>query len=405
MKAQMLFLSPEFPWPPISGGPLRTLSLLQCLSAHFRIHCATFAEGQPSKDHLDNLYSYAEKVTIVPLLAHRRDSWHRYGRNLGRALRFVHPLADRYSEPQARAVLKALFEEAVEWVWLEHLWVAPRVANLRSTATTVLDVHNVESDYYRQLRIASALNAEKLGYYVFQQAARRLERRYLGVFDCVIAVSEEDRRLVARDCPAEKIFVLPNAVSMHLGSEEEEPESNMLLFAGRLDYPPNAMAVRWFHHQAWPLIRKRAPTVKWTIVGSSPELLGRRVGQDPNVVLAGQVERTEPYLRSSSVVIVPITAGGGTRFKILEAWAAGKAVVSTSAGAQGLAARHGDNIWIANTPEDFSAGVLGLLSDPALRAKLGKGGRQTVEERYSLQRLQEKLEAVLQAAEGARRCA
>ncbi len=405
MKAQMLFISPEFPWPPLSGGCLRTLSLLQCLAAHFRIHFVTFAEGQPDENHLNILRSYADRVTIVPLLVHRRNTWHRYARNLWRALRFVHPLVDRYSEPPTRAALQNLFEDKVDWVWLEHLWMAPYVASLRRPVTTVIDVHNIESDYYRQLRVASRHRLEQVGYYVFEQAARRIERRYLPSFDHLLAVSAEDKQLLSRDCAPERIHIVPNAVQVPPVSPPENTSGKTLYFAGRLDYPPNEMAVLWFHRHVWPLIRSHVPDVKWTIVGSSPELLGRRVCQDPHVVLAGRVEKTEPYLRSASVVLVPITAGGGTRFKILEAWAAGKPVISTSAGAQGLAARHGDNIWIADTPQDFCSGVLRLLSDAALCAQLSARGRETVEEHYSLQRLQEKLETVLQAVQGARRCA
>lgn len=405
MKPQMLFLSPEFPWPPASGGRLRTLSLLKCLAAHFGIHLVTFAEGQPDENHLNPLRSLAERVTIMPLLVRRRSPWRRYARNLGRAVRFVHPLVDRYSESPARAAMRKLLEEKTEWVWLEHLWVAPYVDRLRQPATTVLDLHNVESDYYRQLRVASGSRMEQAGYYVFEKSARRIERRYLPLFGHVLAVSAEDKQLLSRDAAPERVHVLPNAVQVSPASCAEDAGEKMLYFAGRLDYPPNELAVDWFHRHVWPLIRNRQPDVKWTIVGGSDESLGRKLRLDPHIVLAGRVEETEPYLRSSSVVVVPITAGGGTRFKILEAWAAGKPVISTTAGARGLAAQHGDNIWIADTPQDFCSGVLRLLSEPALRAQLSARGRETVVEHYSFQRLHEKLEAVLQAAPGARRCA
>jgi glycosyltransferase involved in cell wall biosynthesis len=119
------------------------------------------------------------------------------------------------------------------------------------------------------------------------------------------------------------------------------------------------------------------------------------VRYDPHIVLAGRVEKTDPYLHPSSVVVVPLNLGGGTRFKILEAWAAGKAVVSTAKGAAGLAALQGDNIWIADNPLEFADAVVRLLSDSSLRANLGRRGRDTVQEHYSWERLQECLEAAL----------
>jgi glycosyltransferase involved in cell wall biosynthesis len=363
----------------------------------------TFAEGQPDENHLSPLRSFAERVTIVPLLVRRRSPWRRYARNLGRALRFVHRWLTATRIP-ACATVQTLLEDKADWVWLEHLWVAPYVARLRCPVTTILDLHNVESDYYRQLRGASGLWMEQAGYYVFEKSARRLERRYLPHFDHVLAVSAEDKQLLSRDVAPEKVHVVPNAVQVSPASPAEDTGGKMLYFAGRLDYPPNEMAVLWFHRHVWPLIRARRPDVKWTIVGSSPELLGHRLRRDPHIVLAGRVEGTEPYLRSSSVVVVPITAGGGTRFKILEAWAAAKPVISTTAGARGLAARHGDNIWIADTPQDFCSGVLRLLSEPALRAQLGARGRETVEEHYSLQQLREAGDCASNNP-GTRRCA
>ena len=397
MKLRMLFVSPEFPWPPVGGGSLRTRSLLRCLGAHFDIHCVTFAQVAPSQKDMEALHCYAAQITVLPLRFHRRTTLQRYARNIGRALRFVSPLVDRFSEPDVRRALRALLEERVDWVWLEHLWLAPYVPSVRHSATKVMDVHNVESDFYRQFRKASRDLLHRLGYFVFEQAAGRIERQYLRFFDRILAVSEEDRQLLARHCPSEKIFVVPNAVNVLPLPTEEDTTGQILYFAGRLDYPPNRDAVLWFYRWVWPVIRSRLPEARWWIVGAYPELLGKEVLQDSHIVLAGQVEKTEPYLRPSSVAIVPLRVGGGTRFKILEAWAAGKSVISTAKGAEGLAAHHGENIWIADGPEEFSGAVLRLLSDASLRARLGRKGWETVQEHYSSECLRERVEAILLA--------
>ncbi len=341
------------------------------------------------------LRSYVAEMTILPLRPHRRTRLRRYARNIGRAVRFVPPLVDRFSEPEHRRALAALLSNKTDWVWLEHLWLAPYVACIRHPATTVLDVHNVESDFYRQLRNASRRLFDRLGYYVFEQAARKIERQYLSSFDRVVTVSDEDRRLLERNCPAGKIFLLPNAVKLRPLPAGEKVPGYTLYFAGRLDYAPNREAVSWFYHRVWPLVRSRVPEVRWYIVGACPELLEPPVRCDPHIVLAGRVEKTAPYLHPSSVVVVPLNLGAGTRFKILEAWAAGKAVVSTAKGAAGLAAFHGDNIWIADSPLEFADAVVRLLSDSSLRACLGRRGWETVQEQYSWERLQDSLEAVL----------
>src|SRR5262249_33816589 len=243
MKPSMLFVSPEFPCPPLSGGQLRTVSLLHCLAPRFEIHCVTFAEVQPSQKAAEMLRSYVAEMTVLPLRLHRRTRLRRYARNIGRAVRFVPPLVDRFSEPEHRRALAALLNNKTDWVWLEHLWLAPHVTRIPHAATTILDVHNVESDFYRQLGNASRHLLDRLGYYVFEQAARRIERRYLSSFDRVVTVSDQDRRLLEQNCPAEKIFLLPNAVKLMPLRAGETGLGHTLYFAGRLDYAPNRAAV------------------------------------------------------------------------------------------------------------------------------------------------------------------
>lgn len=395
MKAHLLFISPEFPNPPLSGGRLRTLSLLKYLARDFEIHCVTFAQGEPGQKDLETLRTDLAEMTVLPLAVHRRTTLRRYTRNARRALRFIPPLVDRFAEPPIHRALCKLLENHSGWVWLEHLWLAPYVEIIPRSATKILDVHNVESDWYRQLRHFTRNPLERLGYCVFERAAGRVERKHLASFDRVLAVSPDDLELLARNCAREKIFVVPNAVELGPPPAAESGSGCSIYFAGRLDYRPNQEAVWWFHRQVWPLVRRQLPEVRWTIVGACPEMLGGDLLRDPQAMLTGSVEKTGPYLHPSSLVIVPLSLGGGTRFKILEAWSAGKAVVSTSKGAQGLECRHGDNIWIANTPVEFADAVVRLLSDSSLRARLGARGWETVKEKYSWERLHQCLDVAL----------
>jgi glycosyltransferase involved in cell wall biosynthesis len=372
---------------------LRTLSLLRCLRTRFRVHCVTFAEQQPRQEDQTNLRSYVAELTILPLQIHQRTPLHRYLRNMKRALRFVPPLVDRFAEPQHIQAMIELLGKA-EFVWLEHLWLAP-YAEFCSAATKILDVHNVESTFYRQMRKTSRWPLDRLGYYIFERAAQKIEQRFLPYFDRVLAVSEEDRRALSQYCPAEKIRVIPNAVELNSIPASTKGEAHSLYFAGRLDYPPNRDAILWFYREVWPLVHSRVPDLRCFVVGGGREGVASEFGVDEHFQLLGEVEKTETYLRPSAMAIVPVRTGGGTRFKILEAWAAGKAVISTTKGAEGLAARHGENIWLADTASGFAEGILRLLSDGAQRTQLGERGWKTVEERYSLERLQASLMAAL----------
>jgi glycosyltransferase involved in cell wall biosynthesis len=391
----MIFVSPEFPGRPTSGGVLRISFLLRSLARHFDIHCVTFLEKGRTLACPQALKSAVTELTVLPLEPHREKTFSRYARNLKRALHFVPPLVDRFGEPEARHRLQALLAAGADWVWLEHLWLAPYVDCIAAGSISVLDAHNVESDFYRQLRQAAPNPLARWGSAIFERAARRVEKRYLPHFDHVVAVSEEDRKLLGRHCPPEKITVLPNAVRQDPLPPEQTASDPWLYFAGRLDYLPNQQAVHWFHQKVWPAVRQRLPQTKWRILGARPEFLGEALLRDPNIETLGEVEHAEPYFQPSSLVIVPLSLGGGTRFKILEAWAAGKPVVSTTKGAEGLAAAHGENIWLADRPEEFAEAVINLLSKREVSARLGQRGWETVRDHYSWERGEQQIAALL----------
>jgi glycosyltransferase involved in cell wall biosynthesis len=143
------------------------------------------------------------------------------------------------------------------------------------------------------------------------------------------------------------------------------------------------LAVRFFHERVWPELRSRWPVLKWKIVGKHPEAIETIVGGDPRIELTGFVEDAVAAIAAAKVAIVPVLAGSGTRVKILEAWAAGTAVVSTTLGAAGLECRNGEHLLLADDPGSFAGAVSELLSSSAARNKIGAAGRKFYEERFT----------------------
>jgi glycosyltransferase involved in cell wall biosynthesis len=149
----------------------------------------------------------------------------------------------------------------------------------------------------------------------------------------------------------------------------------MVAFSGNLAYHPNISAVRFFHGEIWPLLRDRWPALTWRLIGKNPQAVEKLVNNEARIEISGPVDDAIRELAAARVVVVPLLTGSGTRFKVIEAWAAGRAVVSTSMGAEGLPARNGENLLIANDPRSFADAVSILLTSPDLRAKLGETGR------------------------------
>ena len=150
---------------------------------------------------------------------------------------------------------------------------------------------------------------------------------------------------------------------------------------------PNEQAARFFAEQCWPLIRAARPDATWTIVGANPPASVARLADEANgIIVTGSVPDTRPYIARAQVAIAPLLVGGGTRLKILEALAMGKAMVSTSLGAEGLDLVADEHLLIADEPSAFAQATLRALDTADLRARLGAAGREAVVRQYSWER-------------------
>ena len=197
------------------------------------------------------------------------------------------------------------------------------------------------------------------------------ERRYLRLADRVLAVSETDRDAFAAFLSAEKLTVIPTGVDVEYFQPlagEELP--NSLVFTGSMDWLPNEDAILYFADAILPLIREHSPEVFLDVVGRNPSRKLQALAEsEKSIRLTGWVDDIRPFLGRGSVCIVPLRIGGGTRLKIYEAMAAGKAIVSTSVGAEGLDVHHGRDIALADEPRAFAEAILMLLENTDVRKR------------------------------------
>ncbi|MGD0299045.1 MAG: glycosyltransferase family 4 protein [Bryobacteraceae bacterium] len=375
-----LFLSPESPYPTIGGGPLRSASLVEYLSRHFSVHAIVFRQdGDPDPARFFPA-GRLEKLDVLELARHSKSTVARVARNSIRVVRNRPPLVDRFSGFQD-TIQKLAAGQHYDVTVVEHFWCAPYVQDLRPfTKRLILDLHNIESVWHRSLADLEQ-GARALALRRFATASEALERQWLPQFDQLLVTSDEDSKTARELAPHTRITVYPNALpEIPL---EERVEREEIVFSGNLEYTPNISAIRFFHDRVWPGLRSRWPILKWKIVGKHPEAIQGIVRGDTRIELTGFVKDAVASLRTAKVAVVPVLAGSGTRVKILEAWAAGTAVVSTTLGAAGLGCRNGEHLLVADDPGSFAGAVSELLASPAARAKIGAGGRKLYEECFT----------------------
>jgi polysaccharide biosynthesis protein PslH len=248
----------------------------------------------------------------------------------------------------------------------------------------VLDEHNVEFDVQRQMagrghfvrRFHNSVNWPKL---------QREEVEAWRSFDGVTFTSAQDELRARAFVPSIRSAVIRNAVDIRYfrcRPDDPSPDGRTVLFFGAMNYHPNVDGLLFFVREVWPRLAESHPKARLRIVGQhpTPEILA---WQGPRIEVTGAVDDLRPHLAGAAMIVAPLRVGGGTRFKILEAMAMAKPVVSTTIGAEGIDATSGRNILIADTPQDFATAVGRTLDDPELGRQLGREGRAFVQARYS----------------------
>jgi sugar transferase (PEP-CTERM/EpsH1 system associated) len=297
----------------------------------------------------------------------------------------------RYDLPAFRQKLHSvLAEQTFDLVHYEMLHAAQYV--VETDIPSVLSQQNVDSHIWGRLCEQTQHPIRKLLFWWQKRSFARYERTMSPKFNVVTCVSEIDRDLLQGACPDQPIEVIPNGVDTVLyqpDPDAEEPAT--LIYTGSMDWYPNEDAVVYFADEILPKIQAEHPDVQFYIVGKSPTERVEQLAQQQGVIVTGRVDEIKPYIGRATVYVVPLRIGGGTRLKILEAAAMGKAVVSTQVGAEGLHLVDEEAIFIADDPSHFADAVNRLIADPALRRQIGEGARQHVEAEYDWQRIGERL--------------
>jgi sugar transferase (PEP-CTERM/EpsH1 system associated) len=383
---KLLWLNAGLLLPLDKGGKLRTWHLMRHLAKRHDITYLSFADGSESDGDRAGMREVCSRVETIS----RQDAAKGSIRFYADAARYVVdpvPYAvAKYRSPAYRERLQQLLSaNTVDGIVCDFL---PPAINMpdRLPCPSILFTHNVESEIWRR-HTETATNAfsKRLLRRQWSRMAR-FEGETLARFDLVLAVSEADARTFARLYPG---ALKTDVHVVHTGVDTEyfapsatTPDPAHLVFTGSMDWLPNEDGMTYFCREILPRIRESEPSTTLSIIGRSPTPAVRRLADIPGVEVTGRVDDVRPHMARGAVYVVPLRIGGGTRLKIFEAMSMGKAVVSTTVGAEGLPVTGGRDIVIADEPVRFAHAVVHLIRDAAARRQIELAARQLVVERY-----------------------
>ncbi len=395
MSLRILFVTPYLPAPPDFGGASRMYHLIRETGRRHAV--TTLSLIAPGDDPRVAEAALGRVVPVtVPLTARMAAAPAKRLVQL-RSLVSLQSFQRRFYWYAAmqRAIERLIASEPFDVVQFEFSQMgAYRVS---PGVPSILDIHNIEHDVLRRIA-ASGSPARRLFNQIEYRKYRREEIDAWRRMRRCVATSGGDAGIVSR-VTRQRVEVVPNGVDLdafsRLPLDGADPRS--LVFVGAMRYRPNADAARYFVEEILPRLRVMIPGVELTIVGADPPPDVVTLGELPGVRVTGTVPDVRPWMRKAGVVVVPLLSGGGTRLKILEAFAMGRPVVSTRIGVAGIEARDGEHLLLADQPEAFARAVTRLATEPGLRARLAEQAYALVRDRYQWSAAAERLEGVYQS--------
>ena len=353
--------------PVDSGGKIRSFNLLRHLARQHRVTLLSYYGGNRDKDYESEIEHQLPGARTI----HTGAPESTVAQSLDYLVRLPSsaPYAvKKFTDSAVRREVRQLLGNGGTDVAVCDFLSASLNFPAASATPVVLFQHNVETMLWRRMATTEKSPVRKLSYNIEARKMASYERAALKRFGHVIAVSDADRDAMLRLVPGCSITVVPTGVDTEKYKVVESAVGDppIVVFTGSMDWEPNIDAMEYFCEEIWPTILAEFPKARFQIVGRTPHPRVRRLASD-SVQVTGSVPSVTDYLKSATVVIVPLRIGGGTRLKVYEAMAMGKALVSTSIGAEGLDFTEGRDLYIADDAKSFGAAILNLLRDPGLR--------------------------------------
>jgi glycosyltransferase involved in cell wall biosynthesis len=391
---KILWVKSDFLHPASGGGQIRTLETLKRLHQRHEIHFAALDLPQPGMG-LRRSSEYCTKAYVVSHPVPRIGGLRYWAEIAGGAWASMPLSMLRYRSSALLRLVEVLTRlEKFDTIVCDFLASA---ANVPELGSAVLFQHNVESMIWKR-HIEHAPSPWHRAYSRGQyERMLRYEAEVCRAAKKIIAVSGADARAMHALYGATRVGSVPTGVDLqYFAPPSAAAPTQDLVFLGAMDWRPNIDGLHWFVASVLPLIRRRRPDCSLTVVGRRPTAEVRRLAKrDQRIHVTGTVDDVRPHLWGSAVSIVPLRIGGGTRLKIYEAMAAKIPVVSTAVGAEGLDICNGQNIAVADSPQEFAERCLQLLDDAGARRRMAANAWEQIAACYSWEVVSSKFEQLL----------
>ncbi len=412
-KSRILFVVPRLPYPPHTGGQLRSWHFLRYLATKGTVTLVSIGRPEQYESHMPELKKYCEQVFLAD--PKKLESSQEMGRldliknRFGKLARLQPWLLDDFVDPEILRQINLAKPEEHDLIVVRfsvmayYLLTGKKFRPLLSR--TIIDIDDVSTIVQER-----SIRKMKFGYTKMRSTfdltlLRRYYRKFKQTKACLTAAAKDQEYLLKRKL-ARNVYVIPNMFEVN-GRKLTPPEKvngQEILFCGMMSYPPNQDAILFFVEKIFPKILERVPNAHLTIVGKhTPEKI-MRFGTQPGITVAGYVPSMEPYYERASIVVVPLLNGGGTRIKILEAFAYERPVVSTSIGAEGLEVTHEKNILIADDPSEFADRCIELLRNSGKRQEIASNAYRLVKEKYDIPVFHKKMDEVFEFIKSEEKC-
>jgi glycosyltransferase involved in cell wall biosynthesis len=395
----ILFITTKCPLPTNDGHSLRSFNLLKQVAAEHKVHLLSFVKYQHEYNSIEELEKICHSVQLFDVPENKSKIVLLKTLIFSLLKRKPFVVCKYDTQPMRQAIQRNLTQNSIDIVHFDMLPLAVYLDEVNGPKT-VLDEHNVESMLLKQ-RVNTETRQLRRWFFLKQQKLlEQFERFACREVDYIVTCSQEDKNTLNNFAPCTPVEVVPNGVDSVFFAPDiaihEEPYS--MIFVGGLNWFPNLDALQWFDKMILSDVLKEYPQAHLHIIGQQSEVT-TWYNKDA-ITCHGLVEDIRPYMAKATVFVVPLRIGGGTRLKILNAMSMGKAVVSTTIGAEGLGVFSGDNIVLADKEKDFSKVVKNLFVQSEYRAKISRNGREYIAAHYQWDIIGKKLLNIYEVLRG-----